>query len=95
MGHLLRVMDKGEKISWPRATLEAVSAAFVGFIIMLLCQATSMSQEWTGVIVGVSGWLGASVSIRMLELVVRKRLGLEGTEAESFPSRKPPQDPPL
>lgn len=77
LGYLMRTIDKGKKISWSRAMLEGGSAAFVGFISMLLCQASNMSPQWTGVVVGVSGWLGASVSIRMLELAVRKRLGLE------------------
>lgn len=77
MGHLLRTIDSGKTISWSRAVLEGASAAFVGFMMMLLCQAMKLGPEWTGVIVGVAGWLGASVSIRVLETFVRRKLGLE------------------
>lgn len=76
MGHLLRTMENGDRLKWGRAFLESGSAAFVGVLVLLMCQAMDMTQEWTGVIVGVSGWLGANATIRILESVVRKRLGI-------------------
>ncbi len=82
MGHLLRTIDGGHPISWGRALLESASAGFVGMLVLLTCQAMGLSEQWTGVIVGVAGWLGASVTIRMLELVVRQKLGL-GEKANS------------
>lgn len=84
MGHLLRVIDKGQKISWLRACLESCSAGFVGFLMMLLCQAFHLTQEWTGIVVGVAGWLGASASIRMLEVLIRQRLGLDRIRRDRF-----------
>lgn len=76
MGHIMRTIDSEKKIGWGRATLEAGSAGFVGLLVLLACQASGIGQEWTGVIVGVSGWLGASATIRMLEVLVRNRLGI-------------------
>lgn len=91
MGHLMRIIDKKEKINWGRASLEGLAAGFVGFLILLVCQAMDLSEQWTGVIVGVSGWLGANASIRMLEGMVRKRLGIEkGAELQETPNAQPP-----
>jgi len=88
MGHLMRSLDKKEPINWSRTLLESFSAGFVGCIVLLMCSAMKLSEQWTGVIVGVSGWLGASVTIRMLEGIVRKKIGLEGE-----PPNAPPADP--
>jgi hypothetical protein len=77
MGHLMRTVDGKRKIHWGRACLEGAAAGFVGLLMLFLCEANGLGQQWTGVIVGVSGWLGASGTIRMLETIVRKKLGIE------------------
>lgn len=77
MGHVMRNFDSGESLYWGKALAEGIAAGFVGVLVLLMCQATELSEQWTGVIVGVSGWLGANASIRMLEQVVFKRLGIE------------------
>lgn len=76
LGHLMRNYDK-KPFSWGRCFLESMAAGFVGLLMLLVCEAMDLSPQWTGVIVGVSGWLGANATIRMLEGLVRKRLGLE------------------
>ena len=83
MGHMMRSIDKKEKISWGRAFVESAAAGFVGVIVLLVCGAMGLGEQWTGVIVGVSGWLGANATIRMLEGIVRKKLGIEGNQQES------------
>lgn len=83
MGHLMRTIDKKEKISWGRAALEGFAAGFVGLIVLFMCNAMRLSEQWTGVIVGVSGWLGASVTIRMLEGIVRKKIGADQDSKEN------------
>jgi hypothetical protein len=77
MGHLMRTIDKKETISWGRAFVESAAAGFVGLIVLFICGAMDVGEQWTGVIVGVSGWLGANATIRMLEGLVRKKLGIE------------------
>lgn len=79
MGHLLRTIDDDKKVNWRRAMLEGAAAGFVGLLVLLVCQAMDLSEQWTGVIVGVSGWLGANATIRMLESVVLKKLGIDKT----------------
>lgn len=79
LGHLMRTIDAKEKINWLRAALEGIAAGFVGLIVMLMCNAMGLPPQWTGVIVGVCGWLGANATIRMLEKMVRKKLGIANT----------------
>lgn len=79
MGHLVRSIHNNQKISWTRSIVEALAAGFVGVLVLFMCQAMQLTEQWTGVIVGVCGWLGASTTIALLENVVRKKLGIEGT----------------
>jgi hypothetical protein len=85
LGHLMRSLDKKERISWGRCIVESIAAGFVGLLVLLMCEAMGVGAQWTGVIVGVSGWLGASATIRMLEMAMRKRLGLDGTPNANVP----------
>lgn len=86
LGYIMRTVDNQEKVIWWRAALEGTGAAFVGLLFMFVCQEMKLSQGYTGVIVGVSGWLGANVSIRLLETIVRKRLGIAPEENRNDPS---------
>lgn len=76
LGYVLRTLDAGLRVSFWRTLLESIAAGFVGVLVMLICQQMALSAQWTGVCVGTCGWLGASVSIRMLERLVRSRLGV-------------------
>lgn len=76
LGYVMRALDKSTPISYGRACVEGLAAGFVGLLVMLMCNATNMSDQWTGVVVGVSGWLGANTSIRILEKFVLKKLGI-------------------
>lgn len=88
MGHLMRTFDRREKIHWGRAALEGIAAGFVGLLVLFVCQEMGLSEQWTGVIVGVSGWLGANATIRMLENVVFKKLGIHAEPSEKVRERK-------
>lgn len=76
LGYVIRAVDKKEMISPWRVAVEGCAAAFVGVLVMLLCQAFNLSQPWTGVIVGVMGWVGASSAMRALEFITHKKLGV-------------------
>lgn len=80
LGHIMRAFDKKERIIWIRAILEGISAGFAGVLMMLTCNAFGLSEQWTGIIVGVTGWLGAQATIRLLEQLVYKKLAINNHE---------------
>lgn len=77
LGYIMREHDKGNELSALRALTESVSSGFVGFLVMLLCRAMAVDPLWSGFVVGIFGWLGANVSIRLLERLVYERLGIK------------------
>jgi hypothetical protein len=77
VGYVLRTMDANRPISVQRLCVETFAAGFVGLLAMLVCNAFELASNWTGVIVGMSGWLGATASMRLIETVVYKRLGID------------------
>lgn len=85
LGYLLRTLDAGAHVSWGRAVLEAVSAGMVGLLVMWICQSAGLSQQWTAVSVGVSGWLGANASIQVLQRLVWSKLGLNRSQGNDDP----------
>lgn len=76
LGHILRTMDGDKPIRWRMAFAQGVGAGFVGVLVLLACQAMKLNEQWTGLTVGICGWMGASATIVILEKVVFKRLGL-------------------
>jgi len=76
LGYLFRQLTSNAKISWGRATIEGMGAGFVGFPVLWLCQAMGLSQQWTGVIVAVCGWLGATATIGIFQKIIEKKLGV-------------------
>lgn len=77
LGYIMREYDKGNELSGFRACVQALSSGFVGFLVMLLCQAMGLSAVWTGPVVGMFGWLGANVTIQLLERIVYEKLGVK------------------
>lgn len=75
IGYTMRTIDGKQQFKLWRVIVEGLGAAFVGTLVMMLCEAMHLAPQWTGVIVGVCGWLGASTTIRMLESVVRNKIG--------------------
>lgn len=76
IGYTMRTLDAKQPFKLWRIIVEGSGAAFVGVLVMLVCEALNLGQQWTGVIVGVCGWLGASTTIRILESLVRNKLGV-------------------
>ena len=80
IGYVMRQLEAKESVSLGRTLAEAFASAFAGFLVLLLCLAMKLSVEWTGIIVGVCGWLGANATIRLLEKVTIKKIGAENDD---------------
>jgi LydA holin phage, holin superfamily III len=80
LGYCMRTIKAGRKVRVAYAILEATSSALVGYLVFLLCKATHVGEDWTGPIVGVCGWIGASGTIRLLEKTVFTKLGVKTPE---------------
>ena len=80
LGYSMRMLEHGVPINLKMAAVEGMASGFVGLLMFLACGQLGISQEWTGVIVGVSGWLGANATLRILEILVYRKLGISKPE---------------
>jgi len=83
LGYTMRMLEHGNPIKLPMAMMEGLASGFVGLLVYMLCESLHLSAQWTGVIVGVSGWLGANATLRILEIVVYRKLGINKDEPKS------------
>lgn len=72
LGAIVRMADAKQKIDWFVVAVETAASGFSGVIVMLLCQQLSLNLQWTGIIVGVCGWVGGRTTMLWLEKRVRK-----------------------
>lgn len=77
IGSIMRKLNNSEKVKFWMVVLEAAASGFAGVLILLLCQAMGLSLQWTGVIVGVCGWLGGGATMQLLEKVVHRKIGID------------------
>lgn len=77
LSYLMRQHTSNQPIKLSRAVLEAVASGFTGIIAMFLCYAINLPWVWSGVVVGVTSWLGAEASIFVFAKVVRSKIGLD------------------
>jgi hypothetical protein len=82
IGYIYREVQSERRPNPWRALIEGSAAAFVGILVFLMCDALNLGLQWTGVIVGVFGWLGATATIHVLEKVVFKKLGVSKNESD-------------
>lgn len=76
LSYLLKSISRNEQPKVTRATIEAMSSAFVGLIAMLACKAMDIDVYWSGVIVGVFGWIGAETSMLVFTRIAKNKLGV-------------------
>ncbi len=91
LAYLLRTVKRKEKPIIIRAIIEALASAFVGIITMLVCKAMDLDWQWSGVVVGVFGWLGAESSIVVFSKLIRERLGLPNDSKDKEIQEDKPQ----
>lgn len=78
IGHLMRVDGKPKTIG--STLIETAGAGFVGYLVFQLCAASNLSPEWTGIVVGTSGFLGANATIGLLRTIVSQKFGIAKKE---------------
>lgn len=76
VGYLHRQVTSKRRISLLEAFVRGLGSAITGSLVMMACLALKIEMAWAGVIVGTFGWLGADVTMVLLEKIVHKRLGL-------------------
>ena len=76
LGYTLRTLDAGNKISIVRLIVEFLSSGFVGYVVLEVAVAMHLSDGWTGAATGVFGWLGGSVSMRLIAKMASRRIGI-------------------
>lgn len=77
LSYLMRTLNDDKVPKLGKLLVEGFSSAFVGLLAMLACKALGADPLWSGVVVGVFGWVGAEASIVMLSKLIRQRLGVE------------------
>lgn len=92
LGHMMRTLDSGERVRLGRTLLEGTSAAFVGVMILLACEANGVDGLYTGVIVALSGWAGAGASIQLMDTFVRRKFGLPVAQTSKDETHEDPND---
>lgn len=79
LGYVTRQVSRGETVRLTNAFVEALGSGFLGFICLLICKAMGLDTNWTGAIVGIMGWIGATAAGAVLERIIRARLGVDST----------------
>lgn len=77
LAYVLRSLNLNRKPSFVRGFVEMLASGFVGLLAMLMCDALGFDWRWSGVIVGVFGWMGAEASIMMIAKVIRNKLRID------------------
>lgn len=77
LGHIVRRMDKDKPVRWRYVLVQAASAGLAGLFTYWICDALGVGHQWTGISVGICGWMGASASIEVLQKLVWDKLGID------------------
>lgn len=77
LGYLMRTIQSGRRIRALQAVVETAAAGLVGYMACHLCEGLGIGREWSSVIIGVLGWVGASGSVVILQRLAFRRFGIE------------------
>ena len=76
IGYFHRQITGRHKISLLEGFIRALGSGVVGMVVVMLCVATELSLPWTGVLVANAGWLGADLTMSMVEKIIHRKIGL-------------------
>lgn len=77
LAHIVKCLENNSPISWLKCIVAAFASGFVGILMVLLCTILKLDMAWTGLLVGMSGWIGAEATIQLISAIVRRKLGVD------------------
>lgn len=83
LGYVMREQSAGNRPTLFATLIQTLSSGFVGFLTYQLCMAVGLDGPWTIPIVGVFGWLGATVTIQIFERIIFEKLGVKISKKEN------------
>lgn len=77
LGYLTRATDNGETVSKKALLVQTLSAAFTGCIVLLICLHFEFDMIVSGIMCGVSGWMGAMATLGLVTRQIKSKLGIK------------------
>lgn len=77
LGHIMRTIRHGRKVRVRHAIYQTLASGFVGYLVCHVGRALNVGENWMAPLIGVSGWVGASSMMVVVERLVFKKLGVD------------------
>lgn len=82
LGHMMRRLGSQQPIKVGETLLQAVGAAFAGYLVLLGCRSLDIPPDVSGLIIGLCGWLGADATLMLLQDYIYKKIKINSVVDE-------------